>query len=129
MSDTGLPLTPLLNAALELAMHDTSLPDEVRVGLAIARISWGNWCAYACQRPTPPLQLPPEPEASVRSFAFGAGPCPLCRRSARPDREGMPRNWRLHTWCMAKAYAQDAAMYGNPREREWASGLLAGATQ
>ncbi len=122
------PLTPRINAALELVMHDTRLPDTVRVWAALARTSWGNWCPYAIERQPPPLELPALPETEIRSLAFGAGPCPRCRRSAKPDPD-LPRNWRWHDRCMAEAYAEDASQYGTAREREWARSVLAGGAK
>lgn len=119
------PLTPRLNAALEMVMHDKRADERVRVWAAIARTSWGNWCPYACQRPVPPIELPAQAESEIRAFAFGAGPCPFCRRSVKPDPD-LPRNWRWHDRCMAVAYAEDAARYGSAREQEWARGVLTG---
>jgi len=118
------PFTPRLNAALEIVIakeeaavesHDRMME---RMWAWITRHAWGNWCSYAISRDAPPLGSPSETEGEIRQLVFGAGPCPFCKRSAKPQ-VGIPAGWRWHRSCMALAYACEAVQYGTPREQEW----------
>jgi hypothetical protein len=118
-------LTPVLNAALSYFMKDSSFRDADRVNLCMMRFAWGNWSHYALKSAEPSPQILDEDIPHFTYLLFGAGPCLLCGKAAKKQ-DCLPNGFRLHRLCIARAYARDAAIFGNDDQKQWAAEILAG---
>jgi len=127
LQQSGMPLTPTLNSALEHVAGDKSMNDSFRVLLWLWRRSWGNWYPFAVKDNHRRLNLstaPPGTAEFLTELIIGNGPCPRCNRNSDSKEPGLHPNFRWHISCLAKLYAADAITSGNQKQREWAQAVL-----